>query len=139
MTTTTRPQSGTGPTTVDPLERFRDQWTVLLTTYRRDGTPVETPVNIAVAGSVAYVRTFDPSGKLKRLRHDPAIEIAPCTVRGRPTGPSVSGRARILAGDEANVAAEALGEKYPFWQRRLVPWAHRRKHVVTTLVELRVG
>ncbi|HET9609104.1 MAG TPA: pyridoxamine 5'-phosphate oxidase family protein, partial [Acidimicrobiales bacterium] len=53
------------------FERFTDERNVLLTTYRRDGTPVSTPVHIAVVGDIAYVRTFDPSGKLKRLRRNP--------------------------------------------------------------------
>jgi uncharacterized protein len=43
------------------LEPFVHQWAVLLTTYRRDGTPVGTPVNIAVEGDHAYVRTWDTS------------------------------------------------------------------------------
>jgi uncharacterized protein len=135
---TATPKSGSATPTIDTLDRFRDQWAVLLTTYRRDGTPVETAVNIAVDDSVAYVRTFDPSGKLKRVRHNPAIEIAPCTVRGRATGPAVSGRARILDGEESLRAAASLAAKYPFLQRRLIPWYHGRKHLVTTEVELRI-
>ena len=128
-----------GPSTqAAPFERFTDQRNVLLTTYRRDGTPVGTPVHIAVVGDIAYVRTFDPSGKLKRLRRNPEVEIAPSTVRGRVTGPGVRATARILDGDESARAARALAGKYPFLHGRLIPWYHRRKGLVTTHIELRV-
>ena len=50
-------------TATGAFDRFVDQRTVLLTTYRRDGTPVPTPVHIAVDGGVAYIRTFDPVGQ----------------------------------------------------------------------------
>ena len=68
------------------LQRFADERQILLTTYRRDGTPVGTPVHVAVEGDVAYVRTFDPSGKLKRMRNNADVDIAPSTLRGRATG-----------------------------------------------------
>lgn len=118
------------------LERFSGARQVLLTTYRRDGTPVGTPVHIAVAGPVAYVRTFDPSGKLKRLRRNPRVEIAPCTLRGRVTGPALAATARILAGAESAHAARLIEAKYPFLHGRLIPWYHRRKGFVTTQIEL---
>ena len=49
------------PSPEEMLKPFIRQWTVLLTTYRRDGTPVGTAVNIAVDGDRAYVRT--PTGR----------------------------------------------------------------------------
>ena len=76
------------------MELFVHQWTTLLTTFKRDGTPIPTPVNLAVEGDRAYFRTYRKAGKTKRLRNNPAIEIAPCSPRGRPEGPSVRGEAR---------------------------------------------
>jgi len=80
------------------FDQFVNQRTVLLTTYRRDGTPVGTPVNIVVAGDRAFVRTFDTAWKLKRIRNNPTVGIAPSTVRGKPTGPTIGARARVLDG-----------------------------------------
>jgi uncharacterized protein len=118
------------------LDRFATVRNVLLTTFRRDGTPVGTPVHIAVVGAVAYIRTFEPSGKLKRMRRNNHVEIAPCTVRGRVTGAPLRATVRILDGNEAAAAARALAAKYPILHGHLIPWYHRRKGLVTTHIEL---
>lgn len=124
----------TTPTTI--LEPFVRQRTVLLTSYRRDGTPVGTPVHIAVAGERAFVRTWDATWKFKRMRNNPEVEIAPATLRGRPTGPAIHARARILSGAEADRAAQALARKYPLLQGVLVPLTHRLRHYRTVHIEL---
>jgi PPOX class probable F420-dependent enzyme len=83
-------------TLVPALEPLVHQQYVLLTTYRRDGTPVGTPVHIAVDGDRAFVRTWDTAWKLKRIRNNPEVEVAPSTMRGVPTGSAVHARARVL-------------------------------------------
>ena len=113
------------PTTIDALVPFMRQKTVMLTTHRRDGRTVGTPVSIAVDGARAYLRTYEKAGKVKRLRNDPAVTIAPCTTRGRVTGPAIEARALLLDGDEAAVAARALARKYPLLQGLVVPVSHR--------------
>jgi PPOX class probable F420-dependent enzyme len=128
----TTAQATTTTTGEHPLDAFADARNVLLTTYRRDGSPVGTPVHIAVAGDVGYIRTFAPSGKLARIRRNPKAEIAPCTVRGRVTGPGLGGIVRVLGGDEAALAASALAEKYPVLQGRVIPWYHRHRRLTTT-------
>jgi PPOX class probable F420-dependent enzyme len=109
---------------------------VLLTTYKRDGTPVRTPLHIAARDGHVYVRTFDPSGKLKRIRNYPGVEVAPSTGRGKALGPSQPARARILVGAESAAAGEALAHKYPILHGHLIPWYHRRKGLTTTQLEL---
>jgi uncharacterized protein len=109
---------------------------VLLTTYKRDGTPVGTPLHIVARDGHVYVRTFDPSGKLKRIRNNPDVEVAPSTVRGKVLGASRPARARVLAGAASDVAAEALAGKYPILHGHLIPWYHRRKGLKTTHLEL---
>ena len=118
------------------LAPFVRQWTVLLTTYRRDGTPVGTPVNIAIEGDRALVRTFDRAWKAKRLRNNPLAEIAPSTVRGKPTGPAIRVRARLLSGDEAAHAGRALTRKHRIVHGILVPLAHRLRGYKTVHFEL---
>ena len=56
---------------------------VSLTTFRRSGEQVSTPVWVARDGDALVVTTPEGSGKVKRLRHDPRVEIVPCSRRGR--------------------------------------------------------
>jgi PPOX class probable F420-dependent enzyme len=84
----------------------------LLVTYRRDGTPVPTPVWAAHADGLLYVRTERTAGKCKRLRRDARMLIAPCTMRGRPLGPPLEASARILAAAEEPRAEHTLAARY---------------------------
>lgn len=118
------------------LQRFVRQNTVLLTTYRRDGTPVGTPVHIAVDGDRAFVRTWDTAWKLKRIRNNPEVEIAPSTMRGKPTGPAIRAHARVLTGDQSAAAGRAIGRKYPILHGVLIPLFHRLRGNTTMHVEL---
>jgi PPOX class probable F420-dependent enzyme len=118
------------------LEPLINQKTVLLTTYRRNGAPVGTPVNIAVEGDRAFVRTFDKAWKLKRIRNNPVVDIAPSTIRGKPTGPAVRACARVLSGSEAAHASQALNKKHPLVHGIYVPIAHRLRGYKTMHIEL---
>jgi uncharacterized protein len=101
------------PRTGDAAEIARHK-RALLVTYRRDGTPVPTPVWAAPAGGRLYVRSERASGKLKRLRNDPRLLVAPCTVRGRPLGAPFEARARVLEPHEEPLAERALAARYGF-------------------------
>lgn len=119
------------------LEPFVDQRTVLLTTYKRDGTGVGTPVHIAVDGTRAFVRTWDTTWKLKRIRNNPEVEIGPCTAGGRPTGPAIRARATVLEGGESAYAGEMLAHKYPILHGILTPLVHRLRGNQTVHIELK--
>lgn len=110
---------------VASLAPFVRQKTVLLTSYRRDGTPVSAPVSIAVDADRAYVRSPGNGGKIKRIRRNPMVELAPCTAVGKPTGPAVRMRAQLLQGPEYRHAGRLLARKYPMLQGAFVPLAHR--------------
>jgi uncharacterized protein len=100
---------------------------ILLTTLRRDGRAVSTPVHIVADGDTAYFRTWNVAGKAKRLRHDPAVQIAPSTFRGRPLGPPIRAEAHLLEGQASEQAARLLARKHPLLHGRLIPWYHRRR------------
>jgi PPOX class probable F420-dependent enzyme len=118
------------------LEPLAGQPTVRLTTFRRDGTPVGTPVSIAVDQGRGYIRTWESSGKFKRLRTNPTVEIAPSTFRGRPTGAPVRARARVLEGAEAQAARRRIERKHPWLHGVLVPLMHRLTGKRTVYLEL---
>ena len=109
----------------EQLAPFARQKTALLTTYRRDGSPVGTPLSIAVASDHAYVRSFEKAWKTRRLANNPDAIVTPSTTRGRPTGPGLPVTVRRLDGAEARTAAHALARKHPLLHGVLVPLAHR--------------
>jgi uncharacterized protein len=122
--------------TIPALERFAEQRTVLLTSFRRDGTPVGTPVNIAVEGGRAFVRSFDEAWKVKRMHRNPEVEIAPSSFRGEPQGPPIRARVRELDGAEAEHASHLIEAKHPILQGILVPLGHKLKRLRTLHFEL---
>lgn len=107
------------------LALFVDQKTALLTTFRRDGTPVATPLSVAVEGDHAYFRTYEKAGKTKRLRNDSHVELTPSTTRGTPTGTPVPAEARRLDGAEYRHAGRLLRRKHPLLHGIVVPLGHR--------------
>jgi uncharacterized protein len=111
--------------------------TVLLTTYKRDGTGVGTPVSIAFDGDRAFFRSYDKAWKTKRLRRDPHAQIAPSTLRGKPAGPVIQVRATLLEGEQARTAARALARRHRVLQAVLVPATHRLMRYRTLHYELR--
>lgn len=123
--------------TAAPAHRaFGDRHTVALTTYRRDGRPVTTPVSLVHVGDRAFIRTWATAGKMKRLRNDPRLTVAPSTFRGQPTGPAVPARARPIEGEDALLAARALAKQHPILHGVLVPLAHRMRRYRTVHLEL---
>jgi PPOX class probable F420-dependent enzyme len=119
------------------LGAVRDTRTILLTTYKRDGTGVETPVSIAFEGDRAFFRSYDKAWKTKRLRNNPHVQVAASTLRGKRTGPPVQARATLLAGEQARIAAKALARSHRLLQAMLVPLAHRLMRYQTMHYELR--
>ncbi len=122
-----------------PAVDWRRHSTVLLETRKRDGTWVPTPVTLVVdADGRAYFRTYDQSGKAKRMRNFPAVRVAPASFRGKSRGPAFHGRIRLLDGAEAQHARALLAARHPVVHGRLVPWMHRRKGWTTLHYELSI-
>ncbi|MEU2366471.1 PPOX class F420-dependent oxidoreductase [Streptomyces noursei] len=122
------------------LAPFERQGTILLTTYKRDGTGVGTPVNLAVDGDHAYFRTFGSAWKVKRMRNFPEVEFCASTWRGKPTGPTVRARVRLLdpATREYRRAERSLTCKYPLIHGLVAPLVHRLRREPTLHYELRL-
>lgn len=85
-----------------------------LTTFRRDGTPVSTPVWLAPSDAGYYVTTGATTGKYKRLRNDPAVEVTACNSRGTPNpgATTYTGTATLLDEDGTDAALAAIVDRY---------------------------
>jgi PPOX class probable F420-dependent enzyme len=93
----------------------------LLRSFRRDGTPVDTPIWFGLDGDALLFRT-KMGPKTRRLATHRDVELAACDYRGRvrPGATTVAGRATILSGAEAERANRVLRERYG-WQWNIVP------------------
>ena len=85
---------------------------VSLVSFKRDGTPVATPLWFVVDGDRLVAITGTRSAKVKRIRHDPKVTIAPCRAGGRLTGAPIPARAEILASGELEPAQQLMARKY---------------------------
>lgn len=103
--------------TADALRVLHGHRYLRLTTFRRDGRAVPTPVWFAEDGGCWYVMTVAHSGKVKRVRHTPRVEVAPCDARGRPLGPSLVATARVLPPTAAARVEALLNRKYGLVKR----------------------
>jgi PPOX class probable F420-dependent enzyme len=103
----------------EKLAAFTGQNYLNLETLRKNGTPVATPVWFAEADEVLYVYSQAESGKMKRIRNNPRVRIAPCDMRGNVTGAWVPATAHLIEGDDARRANDLLNQKYWFGKRLL--------------------
>lgn len=89
----------------------------LVITYRKNDTPVATPVWFGIAHGKLYFQTGADDGKVKRIRNNGHVRIAPCSARGRPLGPPFSGRARFMAPNEEADADRWIQDNYGLGRR----------------------
>jgi PPOX class probable F420-dependent enzyme len=94
--------------------------------YRRDGTEVRTPVWFVQEDGSLLVQTDGQSGKVKRIRRNPVVRIAPCTASGRLRGEPVTAHAELLPAAETGRVEAMIARKYrldlviikPLWYAR---------------------
>jgi PPOX class probable F420-dependent enzyme len=99
---------------------------ISLATFRKNGVAVYTPIWFAEDNNKLYFMTSSKLGKYKRIRNNPQVKIAPCTIRGKITGPEFPGTVRILGPDEFARVRQAINSKY--WLAR-VPFLWRNTDV----------
>jgi uncharacterized protein len=96
----------------DKLSQFAGEKYLNIETYRKNGKAVATPVWFAEDGGVLYIYSLVDAGKVKRIRNNSRVRVAPCDLRGKLKGDWVEARARIVQGDEAAKGHWLLDEKY---------------------------
>jgi PPOX class probable F420-dependent enzyme len=114
-----------------------------LETFKKNGEGVKTPVwfaadpaaNLASSDAKLYLYTIGVSGKVKRVRNNPRVRIAPCDMRGNVLGEWVEARAEMVTGEEAARGTQLLNKKYFPWKQLLAFFASfsRRERIVFAL------
>src|SRR6202171_2128832 len=85
---------------------------ISLATFRKNGVAVYTPIWFAEDNNKLYFMTSSKTGKYKRIRNNPQVRIAPCTIRGKITGPDFAAMARILPPEDWPLARRSIEKKY---------------------------
>lgn len=114
-----------------------------ITSYRRDGSGVSTPVWFAAEGDRLLVMTDSRSGKVKRIRRNPYVTIAPCSGRGKPKAEPMPAHAELLPASEVERARRLIKRKYRFDLLFVGPiraiqalFHPERRHEVTAIIAI---
>ena len=124
------------------FETFAGHKYLNLETFKKSGEGVKTPVWFAADPSARldssnaklYAYTIGVSGKVKRIRNNLRVRIAPCTAGGKLLGEWVEARAEIVAGAEAEKGMQLLNKKYVPWKQILDFFASFRRRERTVFV-----
>ena len=125
----------------DALSQFAAAKYISLETFRKTGVGVRTPVWFAAdpgAPNIFYLYSELEAGKVKRIRNNSHVRVAPCSIRGNVRGAWVDGQARIIEGDEANKAQALLRQKYG-WMKRMGDFFSRLMGHKQALLQINVG
>jgi uncharacterized protein len=121
---------------IAPFSIFKGQQFLCLTTFRKNGQPVATPVWFGQADDKLYVMTQPTTGKVKRIRHNAQVEVAPCTQIGKLLAPPIEAMAVILTDvSQIETARRTLNHKYGL-QKRLSDLMMRMQHVERVYIEI---
>jgi PPOX class probable F420-dependent enzyme len=115
-----------------PLATLHGHKYISLTTFRKNGQAVPTPVWFAEHDGRLYVVTMAESGKVKRIRANAQVEVAPCDVAGKVLGEGFEAMAMIIPAPETRHADRVLSQKYGvtktlfmlMWRLRRIPIAY---------------
>lgn len=110
--------------TVDTIQAALTQpgttHTVFLTTFRRNGQGIGSPVGMAVADGKLYFMTPVATWKARRIAHNPQVKLALCIFQGKVLSPAVEGVARRLSGEEARRARALLRVGFIGWMWNII-------------------
>jgi len=112
---------------------IRGQKYISLTTFRRNGQGVRTPVWFGEENEKLYVMTRGTMGKTKRIHNNPKVKVAPCTIRGKVTGSEFNAVARILPAADGPAARKTINRKY-FMARLPLIWSRTDTYLEIEIV-----
>jgi len=118
------------------LDQFLDQKYINLETYKKDGTPVRTPVWFVIDNDLIYVITRDSTGKVKRLKNNQDVQIVSCSFIGEPNNEWVKGKAEMITGEEADEIIKHRKKKYGMLARLTGIFTSQKGNLIVYSIEL---
>ncbi len=97
---------------MNELDRLSESKYISISTTRKNGEKIATPVWVTREADALYVITGAESGKVKRIRNNPQVEVAPCDARGRRKGDVVAGTVEILDADGTEAVRSRVSKRF---------------------------
>ncbi|PDW00619.1 PPOX class F420-dependent oxidoreductase [Candidatus Viridilinea mediisalina] len=121
-----------------PFAELQSYQYINLTTFRKSGVAVPTPVWFALGNDCMYILTVDNSGKVKRIRNNPQVTMVPSDSRGRELEgtPTLQGQATIVPFDEKGPGHRTLYAKYG-WMYKAFEIIWRVRRITPVIIEVR--
>ena len=121
---------------VNKLGQFIDQKYINLETYKKDGTPIRTPVWFVIDNNLIYVITRDSTGKVRRLKNNQNVRIVPSSFKGEPKNGWVKGKAEKIVGKTADKAIKLRKKKYGMLASLIGIFTSQKGNFVVYSIEL---
>jgi len=118
------------------LDQFLDQKYINLETYKKDGTPVRTPVWFVIDNDLIYVITRDGTGKVKRLKNNQDVRIVSCSFKGEPKNEWIKGKAEKITGKEADIAIKLRKKKYGMSARLIGLFTSQKGNLIVYSIKI---
>jgi uncharacterized protein len=119
------------------FDNLQKQQYINIETFRKSGEGVRTPVWFVQEGEVVYVHTIADSGKVKRIRRESNVNIAPCKMDGTVVGDWVPASARELFDEESNQKVDKLLDKKYGLMKKLFGFSLSKKKTKHTVLEIK--
>src|SRR5688500_20210890 len=98
----------------DKLSHLSNFKYINIETFKKNGSGVRTPIWFIIYQDIIYFRTDSKSGKVKRIRNNPHVRIAPCDIRGTLKGTWFDGKANFVDFIESSIVFSMIDKKYVF-------------------------
>ena len=123
---------------MNSLEQFSKKKYLNLETFRKSGESMQTPVWFVQAGETIYVHTVANSGKVKRIRNNGRVNIAPCKMDGKLIGRWVPAQARPVTDPEVSLAADRLLDRKYGLLKKMFANQRLSKGVKDIILEIKI-
>jgi len=124
---------------MDPLELFSKKKYLNLETFRKNGDCLQTPVWFVQAGETIYIQTMANSGKVKRIRNNGRVNVAPCKMDGKLIGPWVPAQARLVTDPELSLRADRLMDRKYGLLKKMFQNQRLSKGVKDIILEIKIS
>ena len=120
----------------DKLSMFLNQKYINLETYKKDGTPVRTPVWFVIDNDLIFVITRDSTGKVKRLKNNQDVQIVSCSFKGEPKNQWIKGKVEKITGKEADIAIKLRKKKYGMSARLIGLFTSQKGNLIVYSIKI---